>query len=651
MAPVKLYIYDLSGGMARLMSRQLTGIQIDGVWHTSIVVFGKEVYYGQGVNVCAPGGSHLGLPLEVHDLGETEIDDGTFWEYIEEMKSHYTAEKYHLLEFNCNSFTNDVAGFLTGGSIPSHIKDLPATVMSTPFGQSIRPMIDQMYSRPGRSTPGAYPTPAATPPSTSARPTGISPDLASTLLQSVASQAAGSSRSSPTSAASLTSPLHISTNVASLEHIISTHRATAVLVSAGANKPFEQALEQVARENVKFVGAAFVKVDTTVGQGKEIASKYSVPSLPGMILFHSDTVVNNFAITDASSLRGTLTQFLAVRFSPHPHISKPLPSISSMSTDPILYTQLPSAIDVPITKLASFIDGAALKIPMSDSSSGPALEKAKATLKASFGVYLKRRFPANSTPEQITGSSSIEITSGEVKKWKEMSETLLGDGGLALSEVFPLVDLWRVAVLDPSVSSKLAPSIVPIIQGRVSRAIASKEEVPRPTFLTALRLLANTFAHPSATSLEAQAQMKDVVVAGLLHTDTIVRTAAASLAFNFAARRQAPFRAEVARRSQDGGEGELDIELVVALLEAVEKEESEEVVHRLAGSLALLIYLSPSLLPSSEGESDSELSSMLSVLDAKEKLEGKLVPGGCGPKGVVKPDVRKLIGEVASLCS
>lgn len=80
MAPVKLYIYDLSNGMARAMSRQLTGIQIDGVWsvtqnrlllmlvradvsisrHTSVVVFGQEVFYGQGISICPPGGSHVG---------------------------------------------------------------------------------------------------------------------------------------------------------------------------------------------------------------------------------------------------------------------------------------------------------------------------------------------------------------------------------------------------------------------------------------------------------------------------------------------------------------------------------------------------------------------------------------------------------------
>lgn len=31
--------------------------------------------------------------MEIVDLGETEIDEATFWEYIESMKEHYTADK------------------------------------------------------------------------------------------------------------------------------------------------------------------------------------------------------------------------------------------------------------------------------------------------------------------------------------------------------------------------------------------------------------------------------------------------------------------------------------------------------------------------------------------------------------------------------
>jgi len=32
MAPVQLYVYDLSNGAARQLSLQLTGRQIDGIW-------------------------------------------------------------------------------------------------------------------------------------------------------------------------------------------------------------------------------------------------------------------------------------------------------------------------------------------------------------------------------------------------------------------------------------------------------------------------------------------------------------------------------------------------------------------------------------------------------------------------------------------
>lgn len=126
--PVKLYVYDLSNGLARQMSLQLTGRQIDGIWHTSIVVYGKEIFYGQGINITAPGRSHHGQPLQIVDLGSTDIDEGTLNEYLDEMKEHYTADKYHLLEFNCNSFTNDCAAFLTGGSIPDYIKGQPSLV-------------------------------------------------------------------------------------------------------------------------------------------------------------------------------------------------------------------------------------------------------------------------------------------------------------------------------------------------------------------------------------------------------------------------------------------------------------------------------------------------------------------------------------------
>ena len=38
---VVLNIYDLTNGMARSLGRQLIGLDLEGVWHTGVVVFGK----------------------------------------------------------------------------------------------------------------------------------------------------------------------------------------------------------------------------------------------------------------------------------------------------------------------------------------------------------------------------------------------------------------------------------------------------------------------------------------------------------------------------------------------------------------------------------------------------------------------------------
>ena len=40
-------------------------------------------------------------------------------------------ECYHLLEHNCNTFSNELANFLTGNGIPSHITSLPQDVLNT----------------------------------------------------------------------------------------------------------------------------------------------------------------------------------------------------------------------------------------------------------------------------------------------------------------------------------------------------------------------------------------------------------------------------------------------------------------------------------------------------------------------------------------
>ncbi|KAL8616911.1 hypothetical protein ACOMHN_041830 [Nucella lapillus] len=161
--PVKVYIYDLSKGLARSLSQSFIGRQIDGVWHTGIVVFGKEYYYGgsSGIESCPPSGTILGPPDQIVEVGKTEIPPDVFMEFLHELSSStFGPGKYHLLDHNCNTFSNEVAQFLTGNGIPSHITSLPQEVLNTPFGAMIRPFVDAMHVQGGHSL---FPAPGNTP--------------------------------------------------------------------------------------------------------------------------------------------------------------------------------------------------------------------------------------------------------------------------------------------------------------------------------------------------------------------------------------------------------------------------------------------------------------------------------------------------------
>ncbi|KAM9327031.1 desumoylating isopeptidase 1 [Gastrophryne carolinensis] len=148
--PVRLYVYDLSRGMARRLSPVMLGKQLEGIWHTSIIVFEEEFFYGGGgITSCPPGGTLLGEPDSVVDLGNTEVTEEIFLEYLSSLgESGFGGESYNLFDHNCNTFSNEVAQFLTGRKIPSYITELPSEVLSTPFGQAIRPLLDSIQIQP-----------------------------------------------------------------------------------------------------------------------------------------------------------------------------------------------------------------------------------------------------------------------------------------------------------------------------------------------------------------------------------------------------------------------------------------------------------------------------------------------------------------------
>ncbi|XP_030044368.1 desumoylating isopeptidase 1 [Microcaecilia unicolor] len=147
---VKLYVYDLSRGMARRLSPVMLGKQLEGIWHTAIIIYEDEFFYGStGISSCPPGGTLLGPPDAVVDLGSTEVTEEIFLEYLTALgESMFRGESYNLFDHNCNTFSNEVAQFLTGKKIPSYITDLLSEILSTPFGQALRPLLDSVQIQP-----------------------------------------------------------------------------------------------------------------------------------------------------------------------------------------------------------------------------------------------------------------------------------------------------------------------------------------------------------------------------------------------------------------------------------------------------------------------------------------------------------------------
>ena len=145
---VKLHIYDISGGLAKELSQSLLGTQLDGIWHTGVVIYGKEYFFGGGIQ-CVNSFAmqqQIGMPTKVEIIGKTEIPKEIFQEFVESIRSKYTSETYDLFTHNCNNFSDELCEFLIGAGIPNYILNLPNVCANTPFGGMIKSINDNFQA-------------------------------------------------------------------------------------------------------------------------------------------------------------------------------------------------------------------------------------------------------------------------------------------------------------------------------------------------------------------------------------------------------------------------------------------------------------------------------------------------------------------------
>lgn len=117
------------------------------MWHTSVHIFGKEYWFGHGMQVGIPKQTQFGVPKQILKMGETQVDEELFQTFLDEIHPRFNVGTYNLLEHNCNNFSDECCEFLVGKKIPEHIVHLPNEVLNTPFGRAITPMLKVMENR------------------------------------------------------------------------------------------------------------------------------------------------------------------------------------------------------------------------------------------------------------------------------------------------------------------------------------------------------------------------------------------------------------------------------------------------------------------------------------------------------------------------
>ncbi|KAI8997841.1 PPPDE putative peptidase domain-containing protein [Pilobolus umbonatus] len=576
---VKLYVYDLSMGLAKSMSVAYTGKQIDGIWHTSVVVYGKEFFYGQGIMITPPGQSQHGQPVETIEMGDTFLPLEVVMEYIDSQRSIFTPERYHLLDFNCNTFSNDLCQFLTGKAIPNHITDLPAEFLNTPLGQSFLPHIEGMFGRSNLNINRA-PQP----------PTQPTPETVS-LLQNVSSSAL--------SGASVANVIQNVRSGADIDKWISEYKAVIVFFTSASCPPcrvihpkFEELIkEKNDHPQIKILGV----VADTSSLVDAAAMKYNIRATPTFQLYLNGSKYSEFKGADYAELKSQIDILLFEAYPPHPHRKVLLRSIVDQPNVPILYTTV-GKLDIIYNKLYEF------------------LEKDEIRLTSEQDTLLK----------QVKNYLLDKTDTMDVKGWSQLIDVLIQK--LSNDHLFPILDLFRTLLPRRHVSSFYLSNAIQIAN---LLEIGYTRDINKATWLMILRIGCNIFSNSQLsvthfTSLlpsSHRAQLTQLLITSLLASDQQIRQTAASLVYNYSTsianerleKENGTFSGTAEQEDDDW-----EIEVVSAIVDAFSKETDEGIVHRLLAALAKFLFLAPV---------DSSAGPLLSTLDIENIMNEKKKQG------------------------
>jgi hypothetical protein len=246
-----------------------------------------------------------------------------------------------------------------------------------------------------------------------------------------------------------------------------------------------------------------------------------------------------------------------------------------VSTAPIIFRTIAS-LDAVTAKLSHFIDSSDLQVGEKT--------RIKDVIESSVLPFLRLQVlpPGKSTVKPLSSLSQM------LREWTDFSKILTSV--LAIEQLFPVIDLWRIGFLNPTVGTWVSEEHAGG-SGVTSSIIyeflkkAELQPLPRSFVITLLKCFSNALGIlPLSRRLMTPGPLREkltsLAITQLLEQDNQVRAAASSLVFNIASCTQV-LRVETgsnnpAPKIHAGSDAEWEMELVSVIVEGVRREQSEE---------------------------------------------------------------------------
>ena len=477
--------------------------------------------------------------------------------------------------------------FLVGKGIPDHITSLPQTVLNTPFGQMLKPQLDNAMRGITQAPVPAnnIPQPAAQPQSLR---NGLSPHAQTSTKASQEKE-------------DIPGVVYKPTRLKQLDELLASAKdSCAVIFFTSATCPPCKIVYPAYDELAAEAGskAVLIKVDLT--EAYEIGAKYQVRATPTFMTFVKGEKESEWSGANEAQLRGNVRLLIQMAHPPHPHTLLRLPTLQHPHKTPVTYIKVP-----PIEKLIA---------KMGSSGSDPAVGALK--------VFITTRQQSGAVEASLPNLPTI--TTFIAKSLQTLPPEIL----------FPIVDLFRLALADPRMSGYYAEDASGLVFKIISTVNRLDTSCPYQLRIVTLHMACNLFTSvlfPTKLSSDPffSTTIIQLVTSSLLDTQhPPVRVAASSLAFNIAASNHQ----ERIQGYPDFLPESSQVELVASLLEAIGRErESKDGMRGLLTAVGLLKYMA-----ATGGEVD-DLCEAVSAKDIVKEAKGAF------------PDLRELAREVEQI--